>query len=104
MGLFGSEKYSKRAYEKAEEEVDATKEFIRGTQIKKTATGYSGELDGSYNFLINHEARAKRRLGELLENGQKEANKLNEEYNRLVKAVKDFETDKLGMSEEEASP
>ena len=110
MGLeemFGGKKNSKKAYEDIEEELDATREFIRSTQLKKTATGYSGELEGSYNFLINHEARAKQRLGELREKGQKEANKMNEEYDRLMarvqeamKAVKDFEIDKLGMSEE----
>ena len=104
--MFGGEKYAKKAYEGIEEEADATREFIRSTQIKRTATGYSGELEGSYSFLINHEEKVKQRLETLRGKGQAEAIKLNEEYDRLmastleaVKALQEFEKNKLGMSE-----
>lgn len=100
MGIFGGEKYSKEAYKGAER----AKENLEKDQDDPVYLigGLAGPGAREHD---EREKRVRGRLEELLGKGNAEAEKMNEEYDRLlaraqeaVKAVTDFEKEKLGMS------
>lgn len=96
MGIFGGEKYSKEGYEEAEAEAKSTSR--RYNKIGSLAGG------GLYDTLIIDAFAARKRVGKMYAKGKTEAAALHKEYGRLlaeaqeaVKAVADFEREKLGM-------
>ncbi|OHB20925.1 MAG: hypothetical protein A2939_05525 [Parcubacteria group bacterium RIFCSPLOWO2_01_FULL_48_18] len=105
---FSGEKYSKEVYEEAEEEARGAE---RSYQDRGTITGMSREAaQRIYDGLWENAAKARSRVERLYAKGQAEAIALNEQYERLrtqaqeaIKALADFEREKLGMHKEEPS-
>jgi len=92
MGIFGGEKYSKETYQYAKSDKEIADDYVTSYPISR---------------FVHDAEKAKKRLEELHGKGQTEAVALNEEYDRLmastleaVKALQEFEKNKLGMSEE----
>lgn len=109
MGIFSGEKYSKEGYEEAREDAESADKHAE----KFRGVFYIDKRDPFKFVEVPTGARArksaKERLEKLFASGQKEALVLNEEYDRLlvrvqeaVKAVADFEREKLGMHKEGA--
>mgnify|MGYP001572953712 CR=1 FL=1 len=107
MGMFGGKEYSKEAYKNAEDEAKAAENIYRyrGTVQEVNSPHNAKAAQNIYNELSKKAADARQRVEKLYGKGQAEANALYEEHNRLVvkaqeaiKAVEDFEKDKLGMS------
>lgn len=99
---FGGEKYSKGAYQEAGTRKTQLEDLQKNPVYLLGGLSKQGALEHK-----KHEESVKRRIEGLHGKGQAEANKLNEEYDRLmastleaVKALQEFEKNKLGMSEE----
>jgi len=103
--MFSGEKYSKEGYEEAKKKSDSALETAR---FRGTITGMGKEAKQRiYDELWSESAKAQERVEKLYAKGQAEATALNEEYDRLriqaqeaIKAIADFEREKLGMHEE----
>lgn len=93
-GIFGGEKYSKETYQYAENDKKVYEDRLKMN------------LPADIRDVESHGAEeAKKRVEKLFGKSNAEAEKMNEEYDRLlaraqeaIKAVKDFEKEKLGMS------
>lgn len=114
MMFFGGEKYSKEAYKEAVSDKNNA-EMIAGSR----GTILTNELGDPrspgwrspqqiYDALGERAAKAAQKVEKLHGKGQAEAIATNKEYDRLmattldaVKALLEFEKNKLGMSEEE---
>ena len=105
MGIFSREKYSKEGYNEAKKKYDSAH---KDAQSIGTIIGI-GKEDAQiiYDELWNKSAKTYERVEKLYAKGQAEATALNEEYDRLriqaqeaIKAIADFEREKLGMHEE----
>ncbi len=123
---FGGEKYSREAFDEAEQKLNETKEAIDTTPggrgyVKIERGEFFPTLDTtgkSPSFrapdrrvwvespLGKQERKAKEKLQKLLASGHKEAIALNEEYDRLqkkvneaIQALADFERDNLGVDD-----
>lgn len=90
MGFRERPEYSKEAYEKA-------KGDERDAEVK-------ADFFGRYPWILDN---ARKRLEKLYTKGEKEATDFNKEYDRLfiqaqeaLKALEDFEREKLGMHQE----
>ena len=107
MGLFG-EKYSREAYEQADADIKDVE--LLNYALKRLKSGEKLPF-GEYMVYasgLSRREQAKIKLEELYGKGQKEAIKLNAEYERLktkaIEAIADvarFEEEKLGMKEGE---
>lgn len=108
MGIFGGEKYSKEGYEEAKKQEDSDYEFIKKDSL--AGWGLSEEAKQRiYDKIWVDAGSARDRMRNLRGKGQVEATALNEEYDLLldraseaIKAVADFEREKLGMHKEGA--
>ena len=105
MGIFSGEKYSKKGYEEAKKKSDSAYETAR---FRGTITRMGEEATQRiYDELWSKSTEAQKRVEKLYAKGRAEATALNEEYDRLriqaqeaIKAIADFEREKLGMHEE----
>jgi len=108
MGIFSGEKYSKEAYEKAEKLADSAEKSARFRGTSGMEKMGPDARQAIYDELWKDAEKAKRRVEKLYSKGQAEGIALNEEYDRLrtqaqeaIKALADFEREKLGMREDE---
>lgn len=99
MGIFGGEKYSKEAYKAASNEMKGLDSLDR-----EGGEGMSESII-RHSYINGHRQGLQEYLDKQLKAGQSEANFLNEKYNQLInnaetamKALEDFEKEKLGMS------
>ena len=107
MGIFSGEEYSKKRFDEAKEILDVVK---TEAEIRRTygMRGVSAEeKQRIYDEIWSNESEARERVEKLYGKGHAEARALNEEYDRLrtraqeaIKAIADFEREKLGMHEE----
>jgi hypothetical protein len=100
--MFGKEKYSRDNYQEAQKAVDVQQENYMESGTPIPSRGY----DPNYEGMLANIREAKERLEQLKAQGHKEARDLNELYDKLksqaehaVRALFDFERDKLGMHE-----
>ena len=108
MGIFSREKYSRKEFDEAKETSDSALKSAetRGTHgMKNMGAGVRQRI---YNELWDTAHKAQWRVEKLYAKGQAEATDLNEEYDCLrtkaqeaIKAIADFEREKLGMIEKE---
>lgn len=110
MNIFKEKPNSRDAYDKAEREVEAAKDFSN-TRTGGTVEGgsYVSWTQEFYDHLSESVNKAERKLAKLKLQAHKEANKLNEEFDRLKRKAQEAETElsefmenELGIHEEES--
>lgn len=79
----GGEKYSKEAFEEAQEGVDKGKDYTVARMSEIAGNQNHAELEQALD-IIRNSGEARKRLNDLLASGHTEAIKLDEEYNRLL--------------------
>ena len=112
---FGGEKYTREKYEGAESELESAKK-ANAEATPEDRRSYGREMFS--NRIVRMEsgpsnspffpdrfkervAYARHRLKQLIESGEKEAHKLNEEYERLLEAVRNSPENALRRFESE---
>jgi hypothetical protein len=104
--MLGKEQHSRESFEDAEKAVDIhTKNYEEaGSPVHARGMSYNPDYGG----MLANIKEAEKRLASLKTEGHKEAQALNERYDKLkaeaaraAEALAEFEKDKLGMHEKE---